>query len=124
METFFIMQENNMTANMGISSEELISILEQIEYIRRNRWAQYMLSMCSQKNDNYVIPLEKAELWESEMRMKYGELSEQQKEAYKKEVYNIFQEIHKRKLDEQTNPQDYKGEIDFMRLDEDENLIE
>lgn len=124
METFFIMQENNMTVNMGISSEELISILEHIEFMRRNRWSQYMLSMCSQNNGSFMIQSEKAKLWESEMRIKYGELSEQQKEAYKKEVFNIFQEIHKSILTKRTNIQSSKGEIDFMRLDEDENLIE
>lgn len=93
MESFFIMQENHMIEYLGISDEELLSILEHTEYARRNRWSQYMLSVCLVNNGKYIIPLEKAKLWKSEMRTNYNELNENQKDSDRKEVTNIFEKI-------------------------------
>lgn len=100
MESLFIMQDNNLANNFE-GFEELISILEHAEYMRRNRWNKYMLSVCSLNNGKYVIPSEQAEIWKKEMIMAYSELSEQQKESYRKEVYNILEEIEKRKSSKQ-----------------------
>lgn len=95
METFYIMQENHMIDELGVSDEELISVLEHTEYMRRNRWSQYMLSLCQINDGKYIIPAEKAKLWKSEMRTPYAELNEKQKESDRKEVNNIFLEIKK-----------------------------
>lgn len=90
MESFLIMQENNIISYLGMSEEELISVLERIEYMRKNRWNQYLLSVCSRINGKYIIPVEKAKLWKTEMRTPYVELSEIEKQADKREVNNIF----------------------------------
>ncbi len=61
MESLFIIQDNNFEG-----FEELISILEHAEYMRRNRWNKYMLSVCSLNNGKYVIPSEQAEILKKE----------------------------------------------------------
>ena len=95
METFFIIQENHMIDELEISDEELISVLEYTEYMRRNRWSQYMLSLCQINDSKYIIPPEKANLWGAEMRTPYAELNENQKESDRREVNNILLEIQK-----------------------------
>ena len=59
------MQDNNLANNFE-GFEELISILEHAEYMRRNRWNKYMLSVCSLNNGKYVIPSEQAEILKKE----------------------------------------------------------
>ena len=90
MESFLIMQENNMISSLGMSEEELIFILEHVEYMRKNRWNQYLLSVCSKVNGKYIIPAEKVKLWKAESRTPYEALTEREKESDKREVNNIF----------------------------------
>lgn len=124
METFFIMQEHNIINYLGIEDEDIISTLEQIEYMRRNRWSKYMLSVCSINDGKYVIPAEKAELWEEEMRTPYSELSEKQKESDRKEVYTIFSEVEKYRLDRQKLTPLQDREAELTRLEEEQQAIE
>lgn len=123
MESFFIMQENNLSYELGISDEELISILEQTEYDRRNRWNNYMLSLCSKNGGNYIIPTEKAKLWEEEMRTPYSQLSEKQKESDRKEVYMIFSECQKYKSYRQELTPLQRREVELRRLEEEQQSI-
>ncbi len=90
MESFFIMQENDMISYLGMSDEEVITILERVEYIRKNRRNEYLLSVCARVNGKYIIPAEKVELWGMEMRTPYTLLSEKEKQADRREVNNIL----------------------------------
>lgn len=101
MESFFIMQENNMLSYLGLSEEELISILERVEHMRSNRWFQFLLSICSVVDGKYTIPAEKVKLWSEESRTPYEELSESEKESDKREVNNIFLAIEQSRMNKQ-----------------------
>lgn len=101
MESFLIMQENNMISSLDMSDEELISVLECVEYMRKNRWNQYLLSVCSRVNGKYIIPAEKAKLWRAESRTPYEKLTEREKESDKREVNNIFLAIEQSTMSKQ-----------------------
>lgn len=95
MESFYIIEENNIIDYIDLSSEELIDILARTEYERNNRWFQYMMSCCRIEDEKYIIPNKKAEIWEKQMLTPYNELSDSEKDADKREVYNIFKELDK-----------------------------
>lgn len=103
METFFILQDYNMIAPLEMPSEELLSMLERIEYQRRNRWNKHMLSCCYVKDGKYVIPTEKLILWHTEMITPYSMLNESAKDSDKREVLNIFSEIQNKKTNIHVN---------------------
>ncbi len=103
LETFYIMQENNMINQLGISDEKLLLILGRTEYNRRNNWNKYMLSLCNIQDGKYVIPAERVKWWEEEIITPYEKLSEKLKEYDRVEVYNIFSEIEKYKTTEKPN---------------------
>lgn len=103
MESFLIMQENNMISYLGMSEKELISILERVEHMRRNKWNHYMLGVCSIIDGKYTIPVEKVKLWGKQTRTPYSELSERQKESDKREVNHIFLAIEQSKMDKRKN---------------------
>lgn len=124
METFFIMQENNVSNNFGISDEELISVLEETEYMRRNRWNEYMLSVCSIKDGEYFIPAQKAQLWKEKMGTPYNELTEEQKDTNRKETQNIFLEIQRYKSSKQNKTPLQEREDMLIKLEQEKEILE
>lgn len=103
LETFYIMEENNLSNQLGLSEEEVISVLERAEHIRRNNWNEYMLSLCTVQDGKYIIPEERVKWWKKEMRTSFYDLSDNLKEYDRIEVYNIFSEIEKYKSQKNKN---------------------
>lgn len=98
-ETLFIILESPVFDEMGVSIEELISVLERAEHDRSNRWTKYTLSQC---NENHVIPKETVDRWSREIKADYSELSEDEKESDRNEVYYIINRINELKSDNVT----------------------
>ncbi|MBE5821818.1 MAG: hypothetical protein E7311_04435 [Clostridiales bacterium] len=103
LETFYIMQDNNMLDNLEIPDEDFLRILAKVEYTRMNKWYKYMLSVCKRSEGKYIIPADKVDLWENAISTPYQELSDKQKQSDKIEVDNIFIEIQRYKIIEKNN---------------------
>ena len=122
MESFFIMQENNVVENLGISDEELIFILEETEHKRINKWSEDMLNACLIKDNKYVIPNEIVKLWKETIKP-YSELTEQQKEFARQQVRNLFVEIEKRKASKQNRTLLQEKEDTLRKLERESEVL-
>lgn len=59
-----------------------------------SHWMEYMFSCCKQDmQDNYFIPLEKVKRWTRQMKTKYDNLSESEKQSDREIVNKFFKEI-------------------------------
>lgn len=103
LETFYIMEENNILDKLELSEEEIISVLERTEHMRRNNWNEYMLSLCTVQAGKYIIPEERVKWWKKEIVTSFYDLSDNLKEYDRIEVYNIFSEIEKYKAEKNKN---------------------
>lgn len=122
MESFFIMQENNVVDNLGISDEELIFVLEETEHKRTNKWLEDMLNACLIIDNKYVIPNEIVQLWKEKI-CPYSELDEEQKEYAKQQVKNLFVQIEKYKAVKQNRTPLQEREDTLTKLERESEVL-
>lgn len=71
--------------------EELIERLADAEHASWAHWMAYLFSLCYEDRDgNIVIPRNSADRWQKQMTTPYAELSEQEKESDRGEVWKIL----------------------------------
>lgn len=78
--------------------KNLIELLAKHEHDRWVKWQEYMFSCC-QKNDDgsFVIPKDKVERWQRQIKTDYDNLSEKEKNSDRnqaKEIVDIIRNFH------------------------------
>ena len=67
--------------------EEFIEKGASLEHERWAGWQKYLHSLCVRNDDgSLTIPVEKVKRWEKQIKAKYSELTEQEKESDRIEV--------------------------------------
>ncbi|GAA1146812.1 hypothetical protein GCM10009630_51560 [Kribbella jejuensis] len=77
-----------------LESDETVERLAAIEHDRWAHWQRYLHDHCERTGDgSLVIPAELAARWEIQIETRYPELSEQEKESDREQVYRYLPTI-------------------------------
>ena len=81
-----------------MTTMNLLEKLADLEHDRWSRWQNYVHSKCTAIDDgrgniSLVIPAEFVKHWERQLRTKFGNLSETEKESDRKEARHTLQTI-------------------------------
>lgn len=77
-----------------LSNDELIEFLSAKEHKRWAKWQRYLHSNCIKNEDgSLTIPKEKVDRWERQINTDFEELSEQEQQSDRKQVYEILNNI-------------------------------
>lgn len=81
---------------MAMKDDDIIELLADFEHDRWSRWQKYLFSKCIVNVDgSLTIPKELVDRWARQMDTDYDNLSEQEKNSYRKEAIRIIKCIEK-----------------------------
>lgn len=75
----------------SVTREELIEKLADAEHASWARWMEYLFGLCEMQQDgSLIIPADSVRHWDRQVRTKYSDLTEREKESDRQEVAVIL----------------------------------
>ena len=73
----------------------MLENLASVQHDIWSKWMEYLFSVCIEDNGRMIIPEEKVQRWQQQMRTPYSQLLEQEKDSDRNIAFDVLKVVQK-----------------------------